>query len=210
MKQRVLVFLFVFSAAIFGLASAGRANHSVPFLTDANGADLSAEEGYKNIITYFHSVRPGNSNLLPWETEALDNVRLWSEFANKYSNSPFVSHAHLHMAEWYLTIHNGDDKLVNDLPGDPNAVKDNPGLLNQVYARLGLKLLTDIINNFPDQDYLEYSYGDFFWSDKVAAQALYLRAMLFRDYCKVDLIRLKNNYPDTPSAKEALRLLKCK
>lgn len=113
------------------------------------------------------------------------------------------------MAEWYLTIKKGDDRAdwyEREQGKDPNEIKNNPRVLDPVYAAEARKLLNLVVKRFPHDPYLSITgNGEAVWNDKVGARALYMRGLLFRGTCREDLARLRKEYPDSPSTEDAGR-----
>lgn len=166
-------------------------------------------EAYKFLVLSARVPQRGSADYKPesWRDTAIGNIVAWTEFIERYPKSPLVSHAYLRMAEWYLTIKKGDDRpdwYEGEEKKDPNEIKDNPGVLDPVYVTEGLKLLNRVIARFPNDPYFGHvGDGEFAWNDKVGAVALYLRGLFFRGSCKQDLARLRRNYPDSPSTRDA-------
>ncbi|MDP3947070.1 MAG: hypothetical protein Q8Q41_00045 [bacterium] len=157
-------------------------------------AGFSDVEAYKFLVLVSRTEQP-RSPKVPWKDDALGYVVSWTEFIERYPKSPLVSHAYLRMADWYLTIRKGDDRE------DWYA---RSGTLDQAYAALALALINRVIYRFPNDPYLAYmGNGEFAWNDKVGAVALYMRGLIFRDTCKKDLARLRRDYPNSPSTRDA-------
>lgn len=178
---------------------------------DVPAPGLSDVADYERLLLTPRTERRGVNGEKPmsWKDEAVGHVIAWREFINRYPQSVLVPSAYLRMAEWYLTIKKTDsrtDWYEKDQDQDPNATKDNPELLDPVYAGEAFKLLTKAIREY--KDYPHYSHlggGEFAWNDKVVAVALYERAMFFRGYCGKDLARLVAEFPNLPSTAGAIR-----
>lgn len=202
--RRVLgVLLSTALASLFAFSSAYAAETPTPGRSDVGD--------YEQLVLATRVERSGNPDdpLISWRDTAIGYVVAWQEFIDRYPQSIFVPAAYIRMAEWYLTIKKTDGRpnwYVDEQNRDPNAIKDNPGLLDPVYAREAHKLLTKVIREY--KDYPHYSYvgdGRFEWNDKVVAVALYDRAMFFRGSCRSDLERLAKEFPGLPSTRDAHR-----
>lgn len=175
--------------------------------------ELTDIEAYKFLVLAtrtFWTASP-NYKAEPWKDEALGFVVSWMEFIERYPKSPLVSHAYLRMADWYLTIKKGDDRAdwtqrERQRNADPDEIKNNPGVLDPVYAAEALALINRVLKRFPNDPYLaNVAEGEFEWNDKVGAVALYMRGLIFREYCKKDLARLRRDYPNSPLTRDAQR-----
>jgi len=161
---------------------------------------LTDEEAYK-ILVLFPRTKHSNSGL-SWKNHVLNIVEVWKLYVRKYPTSPFVSHAYLRMAEWYLHIRIGDDK--------PLTLDSETKSADPKYRAEALFLLNMALKNFYDYDQLSYHLSDvgedaFARDDKVGAVALNLRAYHFPAYRCKDLARLKKEFSQYPSAKDALK-----
>ncbi len=171
--------------------------------------EFTDAEAYKFLVLTARVPQRGTADYRPepWRDTAIGNIVSWAEFIERYPKSPLVSHAYLRMAEWYLTIKKGDDRpswYEGEEKKDPNEIKDNPAVLDPVYVAEGFKLLNRVIARFPNDPYLGHiGDGEFAWNDKVGAVALYMRGLIFRGGCKQDLARLRRDYPDSPSTRDA-------
>jgi|SRR3989344_2251343 len=190
-----LVFFQVYTGRVdWSRANEGKQNNeaeSPPKLfevsTTREPGDLALdEEAYKNIFLKTRREHSGGSDQI-WKLDALGRVLEWENFIKEYSNSKLVPQAHIRMAEWYLTITTEGDARTTD----------------PMYAREALRLLNDVIKNYPKYDYLAY-LGDkkFAYRDTVEAFAIFTRGQFFSGYCKSDYARLKRDYPNSPLTSE--------